>query len=153
MHRFLMLALLSLLASGCTPPPPPPAPPTAITFAPDLQVNLSAMQVTTTGVYYRDLVVGEGPLVRYRRRVGVHLAGFLPDGTQFQQVALPSPPMEFELGLGDVIRGLEAGMIGMRPGGQRQLVIPPSQGYGVRRVGQVPPNSTLVFVVKLVSIQ
>jgi len=153
MHRFLILALVFLLASGCTPPPPPPVAPAAITFAPELQVDLRAMQVTTTGVYYRDLVVGEGPLVRYRRRVGLHFAGFLPDGTQFQQVAPPSPPMEFELGLGDVIRGLEAGIIGMRPGGQRQLVIPASQGYGVHQVGRVPPNSTLVFVVKLVSIQ
>jgi FKBP-type peptidyl-prolyl cis-trans isomerase len=153
MHRFLMLALLSLLATGCTPPPPPPVAPTAITFAPQLQVDLNAMQVTTTGVYYRDLVVGEGPLVRYRRRVSVHLAGFLPDGTQFQQVAPPSPPLEFEPGLGDVIRGLEAGVIGMRPGGQRQLVIPATQAYGPHQVGQIPPNSTLVFVVKLVSMR
>lgn len=152
MNRFLTLALL-VLASGCTPPLPPAPLPTAITFAPELQVDLRAMQQTTTGVYYRDLVEGEGALVRYRRRVGLHLAGFLPDGTRFQYVMPPSPPLEFEVGLGDVIRGLESGVVGMRPGGQRQLVIPASQAYGVRRVGTVPPNSTLVFVVQLVSIR
>jgi FKBP-type peptidyl-prolyl cis-trans isomerase len=153
MRRLLMLVLLSLPASGCNPPLPPPPLPTAVTFAPSLQVDLRGMQVTTSGVYYRDLVEGEGALVRYRRRVGLHYAAFLPDGTQFEQVAPPSPPMEFEVGLRDVIRGLEDGIIGMRPGGQRQLVIPSTQGYGVHRVGRVPPNSTLVFVVKLVTLQ
>jgi FKBP-type peptidyl-prolyl cis-trans isomerase FkpA len=151
MHRFLVL-LCVLITAGCATPPPL-ATPESITFAPSLQVDLNAMQLTTTGVYFRDLVVGDGALVRHRRRVALHYAGFLPDGTQFQQVAPPAPPVEFVVGEGEVIRGLEAGIIGMRPGGQRQLVIPARQGYGSRQVGQVPPNSNLVFVVKLVSIR
>ena len=60
--------------------------------------------------------------------------------------------MEFELGQRTVIRGLESGLLEMRPGGRRQLVIPPSQGYGVHQAGRVPPNSTLVFFVQLVSV-
>ncbi|HEU4885324.1 MAG TPA: FKBP-type peptidyl-prolyl cis-trans isomerase [Longimicrobium sp.] len=123
----------------------------SITFAPSLQVELAAMQRTNTGVYYRDLVVGQGPQVSRGHRVAVHFAGFLPDGTQFQQVAAPNAPVEFELGTGAVIRGWESGMIGMRPGGQRQLVVPAAQAYGSRQVGRVPPNANLVFVIKLVS--
>jgi FKBP-type peptidyl-prolyl cis-trans isomerase FkpA len=123
----------------------------SVTFAPSLQVDLAAMQRTSTGVYYRDMVVGQGPQVSRGHRVAVHFAGFLPDGTQFQQVAAPNAPVEFELGSGAVIRGWESGMVGMRPGGQRQLVIPAAQAYGSRQVGRVPPNANLVFVIKLVS--
>ncbi len=128
-----------------------PAPLDAVTFAPALQVELGAMERTGTGVYYRELVVGQGPPVRRGQTVWVHFAGFLPDGTQFDAVAPPAEPVRFELGRGEVIRGWEAGIVGMRAGGQRQLVVPAAQGYGARRVGQVPPNSTLVFVIKLVS--
>jgi FKBP-type peptidyl-prolyl cis-trans isomerase FkpA len=152
MKRFLSLLLLLAGTSACAAAGSGLAL-ESITFAPSLQVDLAAMQRTSTGVYYRDLVVGQGPQVSRGHRVAVHFAGFLPDGTQFQQVAAPNAPVEFELGAGAVIRGWESGMIGMRPGGQRQLVIPATQGYGRHQVGRVPPNSTLVFIVKLVSIQ
>jgi peptidylprolyl isomerase len=150
MHRFLIL--LCLLAAGCAAAAETGSlAPESITFAPALQVDLASMQRTSAGVYYRDLVVGEGPQVRRGYRVAMHFAGFLPDGTQIDAVAPPSPPVEFELGAGTVIRGWESGIVGMRPGGQRQLVVPAAQAYGSRRVGLVPPNSTLVFVIKLVS--
>lgn len=153
MHRFLVLLCL-LITAGCSVPQPPPVVvPEAITFAPELQVDLGTMRRLPTGVYVRDLVVGDGRPVRYGSRVAVHFAGFLPDGTQIEHLALPSPPAEFEIGQHMVIRGWESGMLEMRPGGQRQLVIPPTQGYGARQVGKVPPNSTLVFVVKLVSVR
>lgn len=123
----------------------------SITFAPSLQVDLAGMERTSNGVYFRDLLVGEGPQVRRGHRVAVHYAGFLPDGTQIDAVAPPAAPVEFELGGGTVIRGWESGMVGMRAGGQRQLVVPAALAYGGRRVGQVPPNANLVFVIKLVS--
>lgn len=123
----------------------------SVNFAPSLQVDLASMQRTSTGVYYRDLVVGQGPQVNRGHRVAVHFAGFLPDGTQFQQVAAPNAPVEFELGTRAVIRGWESGIIGMRPSGQRQLVVPAAQAYGSRQVGRVPANANLVFVIKLVS--
>jgi len=150
MKRFLSLFLLLAGTSACAAAGTGLAL-ESITFAPSLQVDLAAMQRTSTGVYYRDLVVGQGPQVNRGHRVAVHFAGFLPDGTQFQQVAPPNAPVEFELGTGAVIRGWESGMLGMRPGGQRQLVIPAAQAYGSRQVGRVPPNANLVFVIKLVS--
>jgi peptidylprolyl isomerase len=150
MKRLLFLSLLLLITSGCAAAGSGLAL-ESITFAPSLQVDLAAMQRTATGVYYRDLVVGQGPQVSRGHRVAVHFAGFLPDGTQFQQVAAPNAPVEFELGTGAVIRGWESGMVGMRPGGQRQLVVPAAQAYGSRQVGRVPPNANLVFVIKLVS--
>jgi FKBP-type peptidyl-prolyl cis-trans isomerase FkpA len=150
MHRFLILACL--LAAGCAVPAESGSlAPESITFAPALQVDLASMQRTSAGVYYRDLVTGDGPQVRRGHHVTLHFAGFLPDGTQIDAVAPPSAPVEFDLGSGTVIRGWESGIVGMRAGGQRQLVVPAAQAYGGRRVGLVPPNSNLVFIIKLVS--
>ena len=152
MHRFLSL-LFALTLAGCSAAATSSGVlgPESITFAPSLGVDLTTSERVGDGVYVRDLVVGQGPSVRRGSRVSVHFAGFLPDGTQFDAVAPPSAPVEFALGAGGVIRGWEAGIIGMRAGGQRQLVIPPAQAYGARRVGKVPPNATLVFVIKMVS--
>lgn len=153
MHRLLPL-LFVLFSSGCAAAAAPPVlPPTAITFAPALQVDLAAMEELTTGVYIRDLDEGEGALVRYGRRVAVHYTGYLSDGTRIDQVAPPSPAVQFTVGERQVIRGWEEGIIGMRPGGERQIVIPPSKGYGAHQMGRVPPNSTLVFVIKLVWVR
>ena len=151
MHRLLIM--VCLLAGGCAAAGASygAMAPESIAFAPALQVDLAAMERTGDGVYVRDLVMGEGPSVRRGSRVAVHFAGFLPDGTQFDAVAPPAAPVEFVLGERAVIRGWESGIIGMRAGGQRQLVIPAAQAYGSRQVGQVPPNSTLVFIIKLVS--
>jgi FKBP-type peptidyl-prolyl cis-trans isomerase len=153
MHRLLPL-LFVLFSSACAAAAAPPVlPPNAITFAPSLQVDLDSMKPLTTGVYIRDLNEGDGPLVRYGRRVAVHYTGYLSDGTQIEQLAPSSPPAQFTVGDRQVIRGWEEGIIGMRPGGERQIVIPPSKGYGARQVGRVPPNSTLVFVIKVVWVR
>ncbi len=150
MRRLLYLPIL-LVATGCGAAGPGTLAPESIMFAPSLGVDVSAMERTNDGVLLRDLVVGSGPSVRRGSRVAVHYAGFLPDGTQFDASAPPSPPVEFELGAGGVIRGWQSGILGMRVGGQRQLVIPPSQAYGAEGMGRIPPHATLVFVIKLVS--
>jgi FKBP-type peptidyl-prolyl cis-trans isomerase FkpA len=155
MRRFLT-PLFALLIAGCSSagvPSSGPNPFGGISFTPALQVDLGAMERTARGVYFRDLAIGEGPEARRGHRVRVHFAGFLPDGTQIDALAPPAQPMAFELGKGDVIPGWEAGIVGMREGGQRQLVVPPAQGYGSRGRGRVPPNATLVFVIKLVSVR
>jgi FKBP-type peptidyl-prolyl cis-trans isomerase len=155
MLRFLV-PLCVLITAGCSAAAvvPPAIPIEAVSFAPSLRVDLTEMKRLPTGVYIRDLVVGdEGARVRHGSRVSVHYAGFLPDGTQVEHLALPSPPLVFEVGQRQVLRGWESGILDMREGGQRQLVIPPSQAYGERQVGRVPPNSTLVFVIKLVSVR
>lgn len=151
MKRFLCLLALLATTAGCATTGA--IAPESITYAPALQVDLSAMQRTTVGVYYRDLQVGRGSEVRRGSRITVHYAGFLPNGQQIEAVAPPTPPVEMVMGGGGMIRGWESGLMGMRPGGERQLVIPSELAYGSRSVGRIPPNSTLVFVVKLVSIR
>jgi FKBP-type peptidyl-prolyl cis-trans isomerase FkpA len=141
-----MLAL-AVLVSACGSAPAPR--PDDVTFAPQLNVNLDLMQRLPSGVYIRDLRTGAGGEARNGQQVAVHYVGWLPDGTQFDGVASPSMPVEFRLGTGQVIRGWDAGIIGMREGGQRMLVVPPSLGYGASRTDRVPPNSVLVFVVEL----
>jgi FKBP-type peptidyl-prolyl cis-trans isomerase FkpA len=151
MKRILCLFLLLAVSGGCSAAASTALAPESISFAPALGVDMSAMQRTNDGLYYRDLVVGQGPSARRGTRVSVHFAGFLPDGTPVDAVAPPSAPVEFELGAGGVIRGWQSGVLGMRAGGQRQLVVPPALAYGERQVGKIPPNATLVFVIKLVS--
>jgi FKBP-type peptidyl-prolyl cis-trans isomerase FkpA len=150
MKRFLCLLLFLATTAACGGTTASLAP-ESINFAPALQVDLASMQRTSTGVYYRDITEGEGPLVRRGSKVRVHYTGFLPDGTRFEQVVPPAVPIEFTVGDRTVIPGWQSGIMGMRAGGERQMVIPASQAYGSRQVGRVPPHSTLVFVVKLVT--
>jgi FKBP-type peptidyl-prolyl cis-trans isomerase len=146
--RFVMPLLAVLLAPGCASTPGPAI--DQLVFAPATRVHLPAMQRTPSGLHVRDLREGQGSAARAGQRVRVYFVGWLPDGTQFDGLAPPAPPVEFELGAGQVIRGWDEGVAGMRPGGQRQLVVPPALGYGSRQVGPVPRNAVLVFVVELV---
>lgn len=120
-----------------------------IVFAPQLGVDLSQM-TAADGVHYRDLAVGDGAQVRNGGRVRVYYVGWLSDGTPFDSTRPPEAPIEFVVGEGRVIRGWERGITGMRVGGRRQLVVPPSMGYGNRGVASVPPRSTLVFTIEVV---
>jgi FKBP-type peptidyl-prolyl cis-trans isomerase len=148
----MMLAACSSAgpAAGVQAPAPEPE---AITFAPSLEVDLAAMERLSSGVYVRDVREGEGPGVIRGDRVTVRYVGWLPDGTLFDAIVPPNAPREFRLGDGEVIRGWESGMVGMKVSGQRQIVVPPSLGYGARRVDNIPANSTLVFLVELVSVR
>ena len=126
---------------------------TSITFAPSLNVDLSQMTKTTQGIYHRDLVTGSGDVVQGSSRIRAHYSGWLPNGTKFDENLAPSVPLNVQLGQGALIAGWEIGIPGMKVGGTRQLVIPPSMGYGAAGRGPIPPNSYLVFVVEMVSIQ
>lgn len=155
--RGLLCGVLGVTLAACGGAPAggeAPAPAVALetmTFAPALEVDLAASERLSSGVYVRDLRPGEGPSVRRGDRVAVRYVGWLPDGTMFDAIVPPSTPREFRLGDRDVIRGWESGIVGMKAGGQRQIIVPPSLGYGGRRVDDIPPNSTLVFLVELVS--
>ena len=118
------------------------------TFAPVLAVNLAASTLTTTGLYWRDLSTGAGSVAVSGNRLTVAFTGYLSNGAVFQTV----PSFGFLLGAGQVIAGWDQGIVGMRIGGRRQLVIPPSLGWGANVSGSVPANSILVFNVELVSI-
>ncbi len=99
-----------------------------------------------------DEVVGSGAEAKAGDRVSVHYRGTLADGTLFDQ-SHGRGPFGFNLGAGQVIRGWDEGVAGMRIGGKRKLTIPPSMGYGARGAGGViPPNATLIFEVELLEI-
>ncbi|NNM06661.1 MAG: FKBP-type peptidyl-prolyl cis-trans isomerase [Gemmatimonadetes bacterium] len=111
------------------------------------------MTVTPDGVYYHDLAEGAGEGVGRNDRVRIHYNGFLPDGTPFDSSVARNEPIEFVVGMREVIQGWEIGVRGMKAGGRRILVIPPDLGYGSRGItGVVPGNATLVFEIQLLGV-
>ncbi len=101
-----------------------------------------------------DIKYGTGEVVASEGdTVSVHYIGTLRDGTQFDNSYLRGIPFTFTLGEGKVIAGWEQGVLGMKVGGQRVLVIPSELAYGNRQVGPIPPESTLVFAVELLEIK
>jgi len=101
-----------------------------------------------------DLVVGGGTRADDGDGVLVHYVGWLADGQmQFDSSRARSDPLDFALGAGDVIRGLDLGVAGMRVGGKRRLTIPAALAYGEHGCGGViPPHATLVFEVELLQV-
>ena len=107
-----------------------------------------------------DVVVGNGAEAVPGRPVSVHYTGWLHDpaqpdghGRKFDSSVDRGSPFQFNLGAGQVIRGWDEGVAGMKAGGKRTLVIPPEMGYGARGAGGViPPNATLVFDVELLRV-
>ena len=123
------------------------------TFASTLGVNLAASTRTTNGVFYRDITVGTGPVVTDGQSVSVRYTGYLSGGTSFGTNVNDPGPYTFRLGRGQVIAGWDEGLIGVRVGGTRQLIIPSRMGYGNQPNGPIPANSVLVFTVQVISAQ
>ena len=120
-------------------------------FAESLGIDLALMTKTATGLYYRDLVVSEGPTATVGVTVRVRYTGWLASGTEFD--SNQGNGIAFQLGANQVVKGFDEGIRGMRVGGKRQLIIPPNLGYGAGGSGAIPGNAILVFEVELVSIQ
>ena len=102
-----------------------------------------------------DITVGVGQAAQSGDTIFVHYTGWLASGKKFDSSRDRGTPFSFRLGSGQVIQGWDRGLIGMQVGGVRRLTIPPEQGYGNREVGGglIPPNSTLIFEVELLSIE
>jgi FKBP-type peptidyl-prolyl cis-trans isomerase len=101
-----------------------------------------------------DLRPGTGAEAKAGHKVSVHYVGTLTDGKKFDSSRDRGKPFEFALGGGQVIKGWDQGVAGMKIGGLRKLTIPPHLGYGARGAGGViPPNATLVFEVELIALK
>lgn len=115
--------------------------------------DFSMSSITTeSGLIIEDTTPGTGNEAAAGQVVSVHYTGWLTDGRKFDSSKDRNQPFSFHLGAGQVIRGWDEGVAGMKEGGVRKLTIPPQLGYGARGAGGViPPNATLVFEVELLS--
>jgi FKBP-type peptidyl-prolyl cis-trans isomerase len=150
----LFTALLPLAFAACLTAPEPRAavPIESTVFAPNLGVNLAASTKTASGMYIRDVTVGTGETFVVGDSATVNYEGAFANGVVFDSSLIPSrSPFTFKLGAGAVIPGWDEGVVGMKIGGVRQLVIPPSLGYGPNDFGPIPGNSVLVFTVQAVA--
>ncbi|KAF9792713.1 hypothetical protein BJ322DRAFT_1133279 [Thelephora terrestris] len=104
------------------------------------------------GVQVKDIKVGSGPGAQKGQSIKMRYIGKLTDGKIFDSNT-KGKPFVFRLGAGEVIKGWDVGVVGMKAGGERELTIPAPMAYGKRKTGDIPPNSTLKFEVKLLSIE
>lgn len=104
------------------------------------------------GVKVRDAKVGTGKMAKKGDKVEMRYIGKFLDGKVFDKNT-KGKPFAFKLGQGDVIKGWDVGVVGMQIGGEREIVVPSSMGYGSKKVSDIPPNSTLKFEVKLLEIK
>ncbi|WP_127475948.1 FKBP-type peptidyl-prolyl cis-trans isomerase [Sulfurivermis fontis] len=110
-------------------------------------------KITDSGLKYEDLVEGTGETAQAGQMVTVHYTGWLENGQKFDSSKDRNDPFRFKLGAGQVIRGWDEGVAGMKIGGTRKLTIPANLGYGARGAGGViPPNATLIFDVELLAL-
>lgn len=118
------------------------------TFAPALGVHLDSMVRRATGLYVQDLMPGTGAVATRGRSVIVRYVGWLADGKQ-----IDAGEITVGLGTNKTIRAWEEGLLGMRVGGRRRLVVPPALGYGARGAGDnIPSNAVLVFDMEVLSV-
>jgi FKBP-type peptidyl-prolyl cis-trans isomerase FkpA len=143
--RLLLLASASVVLAACGSAAP----------AASTNPNPNATEVTMPdGLQYTDEQVGTGTEATAGKTAVVHYTGWLMDGTKFDSSLDRNQPFSFPIGGGQVIKGWDEGVVGMKVGGKRMLVIPPQLGYGARGAGGViPPNATLKFEVQLLDVR
>ena len=124
-----------------------------------LSVGLVACNKSSTSggadeLKIEDVKIGDGTAAENGKTVAVHYTGTLQDGTKFDSSLDRGTPFEFKLGQGDVIKGWEQGILGMKVGGKRKLTIPSQLAYGDNGFPPViPPKATLLFEVELVAVK
>jgi FKBP-type peptidyl-prolyl cis-trans isomerase FkpA len=115
---------------------------------------MSDVVTTPSGLKFEDLQAGSGAEARSGQKAKVHYTGWLTTGEKFDSSVDRNDPFEFTLGAGQVIKGWDEGVAGMKIGGKRRLTIPAALGYGTRGAGGViPPNAELIFEVELLGLR
>ncbi|TSC70785.1 MAG: FKBP-type peptidyl-prolyl cis-trans isomerase FkpA [Parcubacteria group bacterium Gr01-1014_46] len=107
----------------------------------------------TSQIMGQDIVVGTGEEAKTGSRVVVHYTGKFTDGNVFDSSVTRGEPFQFVLGSGQVIKGWDEGLVGMRVGGKRIVVVPPELGYGYQDYGPIPAGSTLIFEIELLKVE
>jgi FKBP-type peptidyl-prolyl cis-trans isomerase FkpA len=137
MRVFMLILIIAVIMTACTG-----------------NKAKGGMIMTATGLQYEILTVGNGQIAKAGDNVSVHYTGWLMDGKKFDSSVDRNQPFDFNLGAGQVIKGWDEGVAGMKIGEKRVLIIPPELGYGARGAGGViPPNATLKFEVELLKIK
>jgi FKBP-type peptidyl-prolyl cis-trans isomerase len=109
---------------------------------------------TDSGLQYWEIRVGTGEVAKEGSRVRVHYTGWLTTGKKFDSSVDANRPFDFTIGNGEVIKGWEEGVAGMKVGGKRQLRIPPELAYGADGYPPaIPANATLIFDIQLLAVQ
>jgi peptidylprolyl isomerase len=116
-------------------------------------VKTAASKIVTTSdsLKYEDIVVGTGASPKPGQTVTVNYVGTFEDGKKFDASADHGGTFPFVIGQGQVIKGWDEGVMTMKIGGKRKLIVPPDLGYGPNGAGPIPPNSTLIFIVDLIA--
>jgi len=139
-------------SASAEPKQAPPPQPSAEAPKPQAEAQ-AAPDAGSEKLESKDLVVGKGPEAKSGDTVTVHYVGTLMDGKEFDASKKHGKPFDFPLGAGRVIKGWDQGVVGMKVGGKRKLVIPPSLAYGARGFPPViPPSATLNFEIELLCI-
>lgn len=142
-------ATIDPMSQSMTPPEPPKPP--------KPQEKHGDTTVTPSGLMYIDKKVGTGIMPKTGQKISVNYTGMLTDGKVFDSNTAPGKdgkPYELQIGVGQVIPGWDEGILTMKVGGKRRLIIPPELGYGAAGSGdRIPPNSVLVFDVELVTAE
>jgi peptidylprolyl isomerase len=116
--------------------------------------SMDNFQTTQDGLKIQDEVIGTGVTAKSGDTVTVNYLGTLENGTKFDSSYDRNTPLSTQIGVGQVIKGWDEGIVGMKVGGKRKLIIPPSLGYGAQGQGAaIPPNSTLIFEVELLAVK
>src|SRR5579872_6855981 len=150
MTRYVLAVLIALAFTAA-----------ALAQATTKKVNTSAPTKVTTegiktpsGLEYWDIRVGTGDVAKEGSHVRVHYTGLLTNGKKFDSSVDAGKPFDFRIGNGEVIKGWEEGVTGMKVGGKRQLRIPPELAYGKEGYpGAIPANATLIFDIQLLGVQ